>query len=332
MRARDHYPDKVPTVDTVEATQARLGAIPGEDGSPDQVLRRLEISVTKRLDGVLQGDYRGLIPGHGSEPGETRRYAAGDDVRRMDWNVTARTQAPHIRETIADRELETWLVVDLSPSLYFGTASYQKKDLSLAAAATAGFLTARGGNRIGAVLATMNGPEVIPARTGRNHLRALLSRIANHPRPTALGHADLAGAVERVMAPNHRRGLAVVVSDFLADEAWARSLGVVGTRHETLAVEVVDPRELELPAVGVLEVTDPATGAVRQIQTSKADVRRKYAAAAAKQRGRIEGHIRSARADHLQLRTDEDWLPAMVRFVGLRRERQSAIARAGGAS
>jgi len=327
---RSLFPDKVPTSDTVEASQARLGALPGEGASPDQVLQRLEISITKRLDGMLQGDYRGLFPGHGSEPGETRVYSAGDDVRRMDWNVTARTLTPHIRETIADRELETWLVVDLSPSLYFGTAKYQKKDLSLAAAATAGFLTARGGNRIGAVLATTNGPEIIPARTGRNHLRATLARIANHPRPNAYGSADLAGAIERVMAPNHRRGLAVVVSDFLADDLWHRSLGVVGTRHETLAVEVVDPRELELPSVGVIDVTDPTTGAVRQIQTSKPAVRARYAAAAAKQRARIEGHIRGARADHLRLRTDEDWLPAMVRFVGLRRERQSAIARSGG--
>ena len=128
------YPKTVPTEESLSIAppQARLGALPGEGGSPDMVLRRLEVSITRRLDGMLQGDYRGLIPGHGTEPGETRLYAAGDDVRRMDWNVTARMRTAHIRESIADRELETWLVVDLSPSLFFGTAIYEKRDLSLA--------------------------------------------------------------------------------------------------------------------------------------------------------------------------------------------------------
>ena len=137
-----------------------------------ELLRRLELSVTRRLDGILQGDYRGLVPGHGSDLGETRIYQPGDDVRRMDWNVTARLQAPHVRETIADRELETWAMVDLSASLGFGTADCLKRDLAVAALAAVGFLTSRAGNRIGAITLEGERLSTIPARTGRNHLLA----------------------------------------------------------------------------------------------------------------------------------------------------------------
>jgi uncharacterized protein (DUF58 family) len=303
--------------------------------SPD-ILRRLELTVTRRLDGLLHGDHRGLVPGHGSEPGETRIYQPGDDVRRIDWNVTARMQAPHVRETIADRELETWLVVDLSASLEFGTAERTKREQALAAAAAVGFLTARGGNRIGALLATGNGPAaILPARGGRDHLRAILHRIQNTQVDDGEGSTDLGAVLDRLSRTARRRGLAVVISDWLDGDpaaprpSWDLPLRRVAVRHETLCVEVLDPRELELPDVGVIELVDPETGRRREVQTGDARLRARYAAAAAERRTRLVSTFRAAGADHLALRTDRDWLADLVTFVATRRERAAALARSG---
>jgi uncharacterized protein (DUF58 family) len=288
----------------------------------------LELTVTRRLDGLLQGDHRGLVPGHGSELGEAREYQPGDDVRRIDWNVTARMQTTHVRETIADRELELWMLVDQSASLDFGTAAHEKRDLALEAAAAVGFLTARSGNRLGGLLLRPGGPPVVvPARGGRVHLQALLSRVLDAPRADGAGATDLGDGMHRLAAGMRRRGLAVVISDFIDGDsltgpfAWEHALRRLAVRHDVLAVEVVDPRELELPAVGVLQVVDTETGALREVQTADPRLRERYASAAASQRAAIAAAIRSSGADHLVLRTDRDWLLDLVRFVLLRRKR-----------
>jgi uncharacterized protein (DUF58 family) len=290
---------------------------------PDEVLRRLDLAVSHKLDGLLHGEYQGLVPGHGSELGETRMYQAGDDVRRIDWNVTARMQDPHVRDTIADRELETWVVADLGASMDFGTAWCEKRDLTVSAAAAVGFLTNRTGNRFGLITLQPSGLDVVPAKGGRTHLMSTLHRMTTTPR-AAEGTVDLSDALARTAAIARRRGLCVVISDFLADpQQWAPALRRVTTRHETIAVEVLDPRELSLPDVGVLSLVDPATGRTSDVRTSK-KLRDKYAAAAAQQRAGIEQAIRQAGADHLILRTDQDWLLDIVRFVASRRERVHA--------
>ena len=296
-------------------------------GPSSEVLRRLELSVTRRLDGLLQGDYRGLVPGHGTEAGETRPYAAGDDVRRIDWNVTARTLEPHIRQTIADRELETWVLADFSASLAFGTADCEKRDLALAALAAIGFLTQRTGNRVGAVVLEGAHPVTMPARTGRAHLQALLYRALQAAKDDHPGASDLDGALRRLASATRRRGMIVVISDFLSDADWDRPLRALSARHEVLAVEIIDPRELELPDVGVIDLIDPETGQRREINTGSARTRARFAEAAADQRAEITRRIRSANADHLLLRTDTDWLLDLVRFVALRRERLEARQR-----
>ena len=298
-----------------------------EAGSAAEVLRRLELTVTRRLDGMLQGDYRGLVPGHGSELGETRPYQPGDDVRRIDWNVSARMQRTHVRETIADRELETWALVDLTASLGFGTAECEKRDLSLAALAAVGFLTQRTGNRVGAVLLEGDRPVTLPARTGRANLQALLQRTLTAALAEERGRNELAAGLQRMHTAMRRRGLAVIISDFLTEPGWEKPLRALALRHETLCIEVVDPRELELPDVGVIELVDPETGAVREIDAGSKAVRARYAAAAAEQREQIARAIRDAGADHLVLRTDRDWLLDLVRFVTWRRERIDALAR-----
>jgi uncharacterized protein (DUF58 family) len=296
-------------------------------GPTAEILRRLELSVTRRLDGMLQGDYRGLVPGHGSELGETREYQPGDDVRRIDWNVTARMQETHVRETIADRELETWVCADLSASLGFGTAECEKRDLALAAIAAVGFLTQRTGNRTGALLLDAHNTTTIPARGGRSNMQAMLHRVAVTARKADRGNTDLGQALRRMNTIMRRRGLAVIVSDFLGDGSWEKPLRALGARHETLCIEIVDPRELELPNVGLVYLEDPASGQTLEVQTADPKTRARFAAAAAEQRAEIGRGIRRAGADHLVMRTDEDWLLDLVRFVTWRRERMESLTR-----
>lgn len=295
------------------------------EGTSKETLRRLEIAVTRKLDGLLQGEYLGLIPGHGSEPGESRAYQPGDDVRRIDWNVTARTGDVHIRETIADRELETWVLADLSPSLEFGTADCRKRDLATAAVAATGYLTARTGNRIGTVLLTRDGLRTQPAKGGRRHLQAILHELLNAQIEDGGGVTDLGAGLDRIGRLAKRRGLVVVVSDFLAPPGWEKPMSLLSTRHDVLVVEVLDPRELELPAVGVIDIIDPETGRRLEVPTNNRRIRERYAAAAAAQRAAIARSIRNAGADHLVLRTDSDWLGDLVRFVHLRRRRAAAL-------
>ena len=321
---------------------------PATDGSTaraEAVLSRLQLLVTRTLDGLLQGDYVGLLPGPGSEAGESREYRPGDDVRRMDWPVTARTTQPHVRRTVADRELETWMAIDLSASVDFGTAQWLKRDLVIAAAAAMAHLTVRGGNRIGAVVGTGSGPVGnppagrslfrrrpaatataaahpsivrMPARPGRKEAQGLLRAIARtEVRP---GRIDLGELIDKLNRPPRRRGVAVVISDFLAPvDGWARPVRKLAVRHDVLAIEVVDPRELELPDVGVLTLTDPETGELHEVQTADPALRRRYAEAAGEQRGAIAQALRGAGAAHLRLRTDTDWLLDIVRFVAAQR-------------
>jgi len=289
-----------------------------EAARSEPALNKLQLLITRKLDGLLQGDYLGLLPGPGSEPGESREYRPGDDVRRMDWPVTARTTVPHVRQTVADRELEAWLAIDLSASLDFGTARCRKRDLAVSAAAAVAYLTVRGGNRIGAVIGTGNQLIRLPARPGRKESQGLLRAIARTP--TAPGRADLGALVDSLVRPPRRRGMAIVISDFLAPpDDWSRPLRKLGVRHDVLAIEVLDPREVELTDSGVMEFADPETGAIHEVQTSDPRLRAKYAEAAAQQRYAIAAGIRAANAAHLRLRTDSDWLFDIVRFVASQR-------------
>jgi uncharacterized protein (DUF58 family) len=285
-------------------------------------LRLLELDVRRRLDGLLQGNHLGLVPGPGSEPGEARIYQPGDDVRRMDWAVTARTTEPHIRETVADRELETWLVVDLSASLDFGTAACEKRDLVVAATAAVAHLTGGGGNRIGAIISTGEKFTRIPARGGLAHARGLVRKVAETPRAPEGVRGDLREAMEQLRRPPRRRGLAVVISDFLGDIDWQRPLRGLSTRHELIAIEVLDPRDIDLPEVGTVVLSDPESGRQREVNAS-ALLRREFAAAAAEHRAGVAAAIRGAGGAHLVLRTDSDWIADTVRFVVARKRRWS---------
>ena len=295
------------------------------DRGAEVLLRQLELAVMRRLDGMLQGDHQGLLAAAGSEPGEARAYEAGDDVRRMDWNVTARTGVAHVRNPIADRELETWVVVDLSASLDFGTARCEKRDLAVAAVAAVGHLTARSGNRIGAVVTHGDATFRIPARPGRDHLSAMLHRLASTPRADGGGPTDLAGALRLVDRLARRRGVVVVVSDFVGAPGWDRPLRALAVRQDLVAVEVLDPRDLSLPDVGLLTLVDPETGRHLEVQTADRRLRVRFEAAATAQRSEIATTLRVAGADHVVVRTDRDWLVDLVRFVVRRRRRRAAL-------
>jgi len=289
-----------------------------DDPKLTAALKSLELTVKRKLDGVLHGDHLGLIPGPGSEPGESREYQPGDDVRRMDWAVTARTTHPHVRQMIADRELETWMVVDMSASLDFGTTVCEKRDLAVAAAAAITFLNSGGGNRIGALIANGATMTRVPARSGRQHEQTLLRTIATTPKAPTGVRGDLATAIDALRRPERRRGMAVIISYFLGPINWMRPLRAIAARHEVLGIEVLDPRDVELPDIGDVVLQDAEIGVTREF-TIDAQLRDDFAKAAAAHRAEVSRTIRSCGAPVLTLRTDRDWIADIVRFVESRR-------------
>lgn len=291
-------------------------------------LAQLQLTVLRRLDGLLAGDHAGLFPGHGTERGEARPYIAGDDPRHIDWAVTARTGDPHVRDTIADHELELWLVLDTSASQGFGTGIATKHDIGWSAAGAFALLAGKGGNRVGGVTSGAGG-RIVPARSGRAHTAAVLAAL--RPAPSDGDDSDIAVAIERTRRMARRRGMVVVVSDFLGAPTWERPLRALAARHEVIAVQVRDPREIELPDVGQVAVVDPESGRRRLLDTSDRSLRDRYAAAAARRQAELVGRLARCGADHLVLRTDRDWVVDLVRFVSSRRTRAQAARLGAGA-
>lgn len=311
---------------------AEVAPLPAPPLAPAASVRRLALSVTTRLDGLLQGDHLGYLPGPGTEPAEARAYAPGDDVRRIDWAVTARTGDTAVRQAVAERELETTLLVDLTASMSFGTARSEKREVAVALAAAISHLAAGPGDRLGAVVLG-DGVRRLPARAGRTASLALL-QVLQSTRPGDGAGPSLAQGLEALLTPPRRRGLLVVISDLQGpDTSWARPLRRLAARHDVVVVEVVDPRELELPAVGVLRLVDPETGRHLEVQTGDRRLRERYAAAAAERRAVHAEAVRTAGAGHLLLRTDRDWLPELARFLAARRRLRAAgrtVAATGG--
>jgi uncharacterized protein (DUF58 family) len=282
-------------------------------------LRTLELMVRRKLDGMLKGDHQGLLPGPGSEPGESRPYIPGDDVRLMDWPVTARTTHPHVRQMIADRELQTWLVVDMSASMDFSSGEVSKRDLAVAASAAIAHLVSGPGNRVGAVIANGQTLQRVPPGAGPLHRQRILHTIATAPVAPEGVPGDLRGALDRLRRPRQRRGLVVVISDFLGPFDYARELRGLGQEHEMLAVEVLDPRDLVLPVVGQVALRDAETGEVAEVTITE-QVAAHYTAAANAHRRLVSGAFRAVGAPTMSLSTDRDWLSDVVRFVATRRQ------------
>ncbi len=282
-----------------------------------QVLRRLELAIVRRLDGRDTGDHTSFAYGPGSERAGARPYSPGDDARLVDWNLTARSGEVWVRQTEADRELETWVVVDRSASLDFGTADCEKRDVALGACAAFGMLTMRGGNRFGVLVAGADRLGHIPARRGRSAFLAALASVYDTARQSGApgSGATLSAALQRLPLVQPRRCQVVVISDFLGDDGWAGALSRVVRHHDVVTVHVTDPRELALPAVGVLAVVDAESGRQRYIQSSSPGLRARYAAAAAQRHSDIRASIDGTGAAYLHLSTDRDWLTDTVQFA-----------------
>jgi uncharacterized protein (DUF58 family) len=286
---------------------------------PDALLRALEITIGRRMEGLLAGDFRSSLYGDGTELAQVRPYIPGDDVRRIDWNVTARTNQPHVRVQLADRVLVTWLVLDTSASMDFGTADRRKSDVAEGAALAIGHIATRRGNRLGIVTFGDSRPRSLPARQGRMGLVGLLTVLRQDPDETRAGSTSLGEAIIRTGSLAQQRSLVVIVSDFRGPRDWRRPLLELAGRHDVVALEVRDPREQELSNVGALWLVDPETGRLLQVDTRSRRLRERFAAAAADERSDVARELASVGVRHLVLTTPGDWLRSLAVFLRRRR-------------
>jgi len=282
--------------------------------------------VIRRLDGLLQGDYRTLFRGFGLDLADLREYQVFDDVRHIDWNVTARTQIPHVRVYNEDREVTAWFFLDLSPSVDFGSGEISKRQMLAEFTAVLARLLTRQGNRVGAVLFDGVKETLLPPRSGRGQVLYMLDRILNCPRQPRTPQTDLGAALGRTLAAVRRRSLFFVVSDFVSTPGWDRVLSWLGQRHEGIVVRLTDPLDMLLPDIGLVAFQDAETGEQVMIDTNDRGFRRRFIAAAERNEEALMAGFSRAGMDVLELSTGDDLLDAILRFSGLRK----ASARLGG--
>ncbi|MGE5130290.1 MAG: DUF58 domain-containing protein [Sphingomonadaceae bacterium] len=298
---------------------------PEADRDPERLLQRLEWTVLRRLDGLLQGDYRTLLRGHGLDLADLREYQVGDDARHIDWNATARLQTPYVRVFNEDRQIDVWFLLDLSASVEFGSGGVRKSALAAELTGVLARLMTRNGNRVGAILYRDGVEEVVPARTGRRQVLHLLARIARGEaragRETAL--AELLEAAHRML---RRRSAVFIVSDFIGQPGWNKPLGLLARRHETVAVRLLDPIETELPDLGLVVMQDAETGEQLFVDTRDAGFRRRFAQAVAAHEQALRAALAAAGVDCLELATDGRLDAALLRFARLRSGRGRAAA------
>jgi uncharacterized protein (DUF58 family) len=296
--------------------------------TPLGVVRALDLVVRRRVEGLLMGDHLSTTLGQGTELAQVRPYQPGDDVRFIDWNVTARTSEPHVKVHIAERALTTWLVLDTSPSMRYGTADRTKAELAEGVALAVGQIACRGANRLG--VTTFGGGKAVTlrptqGRAGLLHLLAALREADSAARLATVDHttgASVAAATEslgealaRTAQQNRQRGMVVVVADFRGTRDWKMPMLQLCARHDVLAVEVRDQREQELPNVGELWLVDPETGRQLRVDTRNRKLRQRFAAAAEAERTTVAANIASTGADHVVLTTSGDWLQPLASFL-----------------
>jgi uncharacterized protein (DUF58 family) len=301
-----------------ERTPDRPGPGPLRDGH----LRKLDLTVRRRVDGLLVGDHRATTLGDGTELAQVRPYVMGDDVRRIDWNVTARTAETHVRVHVAERTVHTWLLLDTSASMTFGTADRRKWDVAEGVALALGHVAARRGNRLAVATFGDLTPAVYPDRQGRRGLLGLLHALRREPSGDPVGTTSFGAACDRAARLVRRRSLVVAVSDFRGPLDWRRPLLRLASRHDVVAVEIRDRREQELPNVGTVWLVDPETREQLQVDTRDARVRERFADGAAAERRVLARLFRSAGVPHVVVSTSGDWLRTLVRFLQLERVRR----------
>ena len=294
-----------------------------------QLLRRLEWAVLRRLDGLLQGDYRTLMRGAGIDLADLREYQHHDDVRHIDWNVTARLQMPHVRVFTEDREMNAWFLLDLSPSMDFGSGERRKRQVSGEFVAVLSRMLTRHGNRVGAMLYGAGVDTVIPARGGRQHVLQMLHTLQTRPESSTTattGPTRLHELLESAARLVSQRSTIFVVSDFISESGWEKPLGILAQRHEVIAVRLSDPLELELPDLGLIPIRDSETGEQLLVDTHDAGFRKRFARIAAQREADLRQCLARAGVDTLELSTNDDLLSALTRFTDLRKRRSRASA------
>jgi uncharacterized protein (DUF58 family) len=294
---------------------ARTPGRPGPGPLPAALLRQLDLTVRRRIDGLLAGDHRAWALGDGTELAQVRPYVLGDDVRMIDWNVTARTGDPHVRVNVAERAVETWLLLDTSASMTFGTADRRKWDVAEGASLAVGHFALRRGNRLAVATFGDRSPTAAPARQGNRGLLALLLALRREPDLEPVGPTSLGAALARVRGLARRRAVVVIVSDFRGPRDWRPRLLHLASRHSVVAVEVRDPREQELPDVGDLWLVDPESGRQLRVDTRSRKLRQRFNEEAAADRDALARELRSLGVPHLTLSTSGDWLRLLVGFL-----------------
>jgi uncharacterized protein (DUF58 family) len=297
--------------------------------TPEAILRRLEWTVIRRLDGLLHGDYRTLFRGYGLDLADLREYQYQDDVRHIDWNVTARLQTPYVREFNEEREVAAWFLLDLSPSVDFGSETVKKRALSAEFVTVLARLLTRHGNRVGALFYGTEVDAHIPTRSGRRHVLHILHEMLNRPELKQSAATDLNELLRTAHDVIRKRSLVFVVSDFISRPGWAETLANLAIRHEVIAVRLYDPLERELPDLGLLVIQDSETGEQVFVDTHDKGFRRRFAELAAKREEELRTAFRQAGVDALELATDDDLVDAIMRFADLRK-RRSQLATGGG--
>ncbi len=296
--------------------------------TPEAVLKRLEWTVIRRLDGVLHGDYRTLFRGYGLDLADLREYVYHDDVRHIDWNVTARLQTPYVREYNEEREVAAWFLLDLSPSVAFGSGRLEKRAVSIEFVTVLARVLTRHGNRVGALFYGSSVDTVIPARSGRRQVLHILHRLQQRPAVTQSSATNLRDLLQTAYRVAPRRSLVFVVSDFISTPGWAEPLAHLAQRHDVVAVRLYDPLEMELPDLGLVVVQDAETGEQLFVDTHDGGFRKRFAKLAAKREAELRSAFRSAGVDALELATDDDLVDAILRFADLRK-RRSQLATGG---
>ena len=295
-------------------------------GNPEAVLRRLEWTVLRRLDGLLRGDYRTLFRGFGLDLADLREYQYGDDVRHIDWNVTARLQTPYVREYHEDREVTAWFLLDLSPSVDFGSGQVRKRTVAADFVAVLARILTRHGNKVGALFYGEDVDTMIPARSGRRHVLRILHSMLERPAPKRNQPTDLGALLTGAAHLMKRRSMVFVVSDFISVPGWQERLGQLAQRHEIVAVRLHDPLESSLPDIGMLVVQDSETGEQVFVDTNDRGFRKRFAAAAQRREEGLRAAFRDAGIDALELSTDDDLIDAIRRFADMRKRRSRLAA------
>ena len=294
--------------------------------SPERLLDRLDWTVIRRLDGLLQGDYRTLFRGFGLDLADLREYQYHDDVRYIDWNVTARLSTPYVREYHEDREVTAWFLLDLSPSVDFGSQDVKKQSVSIEFVTVLARLLTRHGNRVGAMFYGDRLDSMIPARSGRRHVLHILNRMLTRPRVPQSAATNLQDFLQAASDMLKRRSLIFLVSDFISAPGWAKPLAQLARRHEIIAVRLYDPLEMELPDLGLFVIQDAETGEQLFVDSHDRGFRKRFAAAAEKREKELRDAFRQAGVDALELSTDDNLVDAILRFADLRKRRSQLAA------